>query len=76
MTEAQKPEKKYRCGSITATVWKNKKDDKEWHTIAVVRNYKDGDTWKQTSSLQMRDLADVIVVCQQAYAWLRLKEDQ
>ncbi|MDX1371827.1 MAG: hypothetical protein R3321_05120 [Nitrososphaeraceae archaeon] len=74
MTEAHKPEKTYRSGSITATIWKNKKDDKEWHTISVIRNYKDGETWKQTSSMQTRDLPDVILVCRKAHEWLRLKD--
>jgi len=42
---ANKPEKKYKAGAVSATVWKNEgqKNGKNFafHTISLARNYKD-----------------------------------
>ena len=84
MTEVNKlgdnlPEKKFRAGAISATIWRNsitKKDGSsaEIKTVSFQRSYKDKETdkWKNTSSLRSMDLPKAIVVLNKAYEYLVL----
>jgi len=74
------PEKKFRVGSVTATIWKNtnKVDGKEvsFYTVALERSYKDKeDNWKTTNSLRSSDLPKAILVASKAYEFLELKDE-
>tara|TARA_Y100000310_G_scaffold341396_1_gene440399 strand:+ start:1556 stop:1828 length:273 start_codon:yes stop_codon:yes gene_type:complete len=76
------PEKKYRAGSISATVWSNKGQNKtgeavEFKTISLSRCYRDekGD-WQNTASLRIGDLPKAGVVLQKAYEYLILNEQE
>ena len=41
-----------RLGSIRVAVFENATDDdKVWHTLSCVRRYKDGEEWKDSSTL-------------------------
>lgn len=68
-----KPEKKFRAGGVSATVWKNQAKNKEgkeydFFTVGVERSYKDKkDEWQKTSSMMVNDLPKVILVAQKAY---------
>ena len=73
------PEKKFRAGAISATIWRNQittKDgqDREVRTVSFQRSYKDKDTdeWKTTSSLRAMDLPKAVVVLNKAYEYLVL----
>ncbi len=74
--KANLPEKKFRAGAVSATVWKNitEKDGKsrEWHSIKFERAYKDGDEWKSTSNLRAMDLPKAVVVLNKAFEYLVL----
>lgn len=77
-TQAQ-PEKKFRAGGVVATVWKNTQKNKEGkefdvHSINVDRTYKDGDEFKQTSSMKVNDLPKLALVADQAFKYLTMKE--
>ncbi|HII72072.1 TPA: hypothetical protein HA265_04930 [Candidatus Woesearchaeota archaeon] len=75
-TKANVPEKKFRAGAISATIWKNvhEKDGKsfEVRSIQFERAYKDKDSdeWKSTSSLRAMDLPKAVVVLNKAYEYL------
>jgi hypothetical protein len=73
-----KPEKKFTAGTIAATIWRNQTaDGQEYHSISFSRRYKDKEgNWKDTSSLTKNDLPRAIVVLQEAYKYLTLKESQ
>ncbi len=80
-TKPNMPEKKFRAGSITATVWKNTaiKDDKpvEYRTISFERNYTDKEgNWQTTNSLRVNDLPKAMLVIGKAYEYLILKETE
>lgn len=71
------PEKKFRAGAISATIWANQtvKDGKvfEYKTVSFERNYKDkDDAWKTTNSLRMQDLPKAVLVLSKAYEYLAL----
>ncbi len=72
------PEKKFRAGAISATVWKNQaeKDGKtvEYRTVSFERNYLNkNNEWKTTSSLRLNDLPKAVLVLQKAYEYISLK---
>ena len=70
------PEKKFRAGTVSATVWQNKGKNREgegviFRTVSLQRGYKDREgTWKNTASLRANDLPRVTVVLQKAYEYL------
>lgn len=71
------PEKKFRAGAITATIWKNTSNDgeSEFNTISFERSYKDKkDEWQTTNSLRVNDLPKAKLVLEKAYEFLVLKE--
>ena len=58
-----RPIKKFKSGGVVLTVWENEnKDGDKYNTYSLQRNYKDGDEWKQTSSLRQNDLAKLLSV--------------
>ena len=67
------PEKKFRAGTICATVWKNaakRKDGSEgaFRTISLERSYKDkNNAWQTTNSFRINDLPRAELVLHQAY---------
>lgn len=75
------PEKKFRAGSISATIWKNagtSKDGKpvEYRTISLQRSYTDKTgAWQSTSSLRLNDLPRASLVLNKAYEYLALKNE-
>jgi hypothetical protein len=82
-TEANNgPEKKFKAGAVTATVWKNDRqratgETFSYHTISLDRRYKDkAGNWKTASSLQLQDLPKAALVLQEAYRYLVLNGAQ
>lgn len=82
MTSENKPEKKFRAGAISATIWLNEgqtKDGKlaQYRTISLERGYKDkNDEWKSTNSFRINDLPRAALVLNEAYRYLVLKQMQ
>lgn len=74
------PEKKFVAGAISATVWQNKGTDQfgnetVYKTISFDRRYKDkSGEWKSTNSLRVNDLPKGMIVLEEAYKYLLLKE--
>jgi hypothetical protein len=72
--EGNQPEKKFRAGGITATVWKNDSEKGSYGTVQLNRSYMDKDNqWKTTASLRMNDLPKASLLLQKAYEYLALK---
>jgi len=75
------PEKKFRAGAISATVWLNKGQSKtgeetSYRTISMERGYMDKQgEWQSTNSFRVNDLPKAAVVLQKAYEHLVLKEE-
>ena len=74
------PEKKFRAGAISATVWLNRGQNSlgeasEYRTISIERNYKNKeDKWQSTNSLRLNDLPKAKVVLGKAYEFLVFNE--
>lgn len=73
------PEKKFRAGSISATVWKNSATDNFgrevfYRTVSFDRRYKDKNgVWQSSNSLRVNDLPKAQLVLGEAYKYLLLK---
>ena len=74
------PEKKFRAGAISATIWNNSTTDKfgnlvSYKTVSFDRRYKDKDgIWQSSNSLRVNDLPKAMIVLNEAYKYLLLKE--
>ena len=69
------PIKKFGAGAVQVAVWQNEsKEGNVYNTISLNRLYKDGENWKNTSSLQVSDIPKAIAVLQRAYEFLAVKE--
>jgi hypothetical protein len=74
--EKQKPDKKFKAGAVTATVWKNDLKDRRGndfsvYTVSFERTYKDRDgQWQSTNSLRINDIPKLQLVAGEAYEYL------
>ena len=71
------PEKKFRAGAVSATVWLNQGQNKKtgeisnFRTISLQRGYKDQhDQWQNTGNMRINDLPRAALVLKQAYEYL------
>lgn len=80
--EGNFPEKKFRAGAISATIWQNKGQKKsgeavEYSTVSLERSYTDKEgKWQNTNSFRINDLPKATVVLQKAYEYLVLREQE
>jgi len=74
------PEKKFRAGAISATVWVNKGhkpngEESEYKTISLERSYTDKEgKWQSTNSYRAADLPKAALVLQKAYEHVTVNE--
>jgi hypothetical protein len=73
----QKPEKKFSCGSISASIWANTQiaDGKtvKFYSVTINKAYKDGEDWKHTNGFNIGDLPNVALVANEAYKYIKLE---
>lgn len=74
-TTGNLPEKKFRAGVVSATVWLNQTEKNgkaaSYRTISLQRGYKDkNDQWQNTTSFRTNDLPRATLVLNQAYEYL------
>ena len=75
------PEKKFKAGAISATVWLNEKEEDGkkigFRTVNLERSYLDKDgNWHNTSTLRVSDLPKAKLVIDKAYEYLVLHEEE
>ena len=74
------PEKKFRAGAVSATVWANKGQSKNgeevsYKTVSVERCFKDKKgNWQNTNSMRVNDLPKAWTVLMEAYKHIVFKE--
>lgn len=62
------PMKKFRLGSVTASIWKNTGSNGEWYSVTLERVYKDGEELKNTGAFNPGDLLNAAKVLERAEA--------
>ncbi|RLE39225.1 hypothetical protein DRJ17_01745 [Candidatus Woesearchaeota archaeon] len=81
MSEKKLPEKKFRAGVISATIWENTSVNKAgqpvtYKTVSFDRRYLDKDNkWQSTNNLRAMDIPKARIVLQKAYEYLVLSDD-
>ena len=72
------PEKRFRCGPVSASIWAESKvvdgEMVKFYSINIDKAYKDGDEWKHTNRFNAEDLPKVALVANEAYKYIRLTE--
>jgi hypothetical protein len=73
-----KPERLFRIGAISASVFVNEVDGeggkRTVRNVNLQRRYKDGDEWKSSSSFSLSDLPAAIAVLNLAFEHLASQE--
>ena len=75
------PEKEFRAGGVSATVWNNQQmingNKMDVKSVQIQRNYLDDKKeWKKTSSFKTNDLHKLVAVATEAFKYLVLKEKE
>ena len=66
----QKPIHEIRLGHIRAAIWPNETEGRIWYGVSIVRRYRNGQEWKDTTSFNRDDLPVVAQIAQMAFAWI------
>lgn len=66
------PDKKFKAGPVTATVWKGvSPKGAAYYNVQIGRSYKDKDNnWKNTNSLRENDVPKAMVLLHKAYEYV------
>lgn len=76
------PERKFRAGAISSTIWANKavsKDGREivFRSVSLDRSYTDKEgKWQTSSNLRATDLPKAALVLQKAYEYIVMKNSE
>lgn len=71
MSTSNRPVHEIVLGRIRASIWANRSQGRgPWFNVVITRAYRDGETWKTTTSFGRDDLPVVVKVAEMAYAWL------
>ena len=65
-----KPAHVIRFGYIKATIWRNQTKSGERHSVSVVRLYRNGDVWKESTRFGRDDLMLVAKAADAAHSWI------
>ena len=65
-----KPLHVIRYGMIKACIWKNQTKSGDRHTVSLVRLYRNGDVWKESTRFGRDDLPLVAKVADRAHTWI------
>lgn len=77
MTDNKSPVIKFNAGSVSVAVWENEgKEGKPFSSVSIQKNYKVGEEWKSTNSLNVNEIPKAILALQKAYEHLALKEPE
>ena len=67
---AKQPVHEIRFGLVKACIWQNQTRMGDRHNVTIVRIYRDGDVWRESSHFGRDDLPLVAKVCDQVHTWI------
>ena len=71
------PEKKFRAGSVTATIWSNKGKNGDYVSVKLSRAYMDKEkNWKESNSFRETDLPKAELVLGKAYEYIQFRDQR
>jgi hypothetical protein len=65
-----KPVHEIRLGRIKAAIWENETQNGSVYNVTIVRLYKDGSHWKDSSSFGRDDLPLLAKVADKVHSWI------
>lgn len=73
-----KPEKSFRIGSVSASVFLNEagESQRQFRSVNLQRRYRDGDEWKSSSAFGLAELPQAITVLEMALKYVAEKEGE
>jgi hypothetical protein len=75
MAQTNVPVKIFLLGRIKAKIWANRSQQSDvWFNVEIVRLYKDGDKFKESTQFGRNDLPLVSKAADMAFAWLHEQE--
>ena len=75
----RKPEKKFSCGPISASIQTKTKtvegETVKFNSVTINKAYRDGQDWEHMNSLNIENLPKVALVANEAYKYVRFREN-
>ena len=65
-----KPTHMIRLGMIKASIWRNQTKSGDRHSVSLVRLYRNGDLWKESTRFGRDDLQLAAKVLDLAHTWI------
>ena len=73
-TTSQKPVHEIRIGALKAAIWQNETKNGIHHAVTFARSFKDGETWKSTTSFGRNDMLPLGKLANEAHTWIITQE--
>jgi len=67
-----KPVHEVRIGLVMARIWRKRTRSGLRHSVSVLRLYRNGDTWKESTRFGREDLPLLRLVLDRAHTWVLL----
>ncbi len=67
---SKKPVHEVRFGLIKASIWENQTKNGARYSVSVVRLFKDGDTWRESTRFGRDDLLLLAKAADTAHSWM------
>jgi len=64
------PVHKIRHGAVSASIWRQETDKGQMFNVTFQRSYKDGDSWKNSTSFGRNNLLVVSLIAARAFEWI------
>jgi hypothetical protein len=68
--KSTRPVQEIRLGRVKAAIWVNRTREGVIYNVTFERSYKDGETWKTSTSFGRDDLLKVAKLADQAHSWM------
>jgi hypothetical protein len=65
-----KPVHKIRHGAVSASIWRQEAQNGPMFNVTFQRSYKDGETWKNSSSFTQKNLLVLGLIAARAFEWI------
>jgi len=70
------PAHKIRHGSVSASIWRQDGEKGDIFNVTFQRSYKDGDTWKNSTSFGRNNLLVLSLIAARAFEWIGAQAQQ
>jgi hypothetical protein len=69
-TSKNQPVHQIRHGTVSASIWRQESDKGPLFNVTFQRAYKDGDTWKHSTSFGRNNLLVMSLIAARAFEWI------